>query len=117
VRGHTRVYRIVKASATRPARPMLKESLVAFSMAHVHGAGARLALRGAYLVAALIGHNAVAAADDALPSAPPTARTPPLVPSTEPADEGPPALDNHLQAIVAPSAEWAGAWPWSSARF
>ena len=68
-------------------------------MAHVRDAGARVALRGACLAAVLIRANTEAFADDALPSAPATVTTPSMAPYTEPVDEGPPVLDNHLQAV------------------
>ena len=47
----------------------------------------------------LIGANTEAFADDALPTAPPMPTTPSVAPYSATADEGPPVLDNHLQAV------------------
>ena len=68
-------------------------------MTQARDAGARLALGGACFVAALVGANPEASADDARSSAPPAARAPSVEPSPEPADEGPPVLDNQFHAV------------------
>jgi hypothetical protein len=78
---------------------MLRDSVEVISMAPMHEAAARLALRVACIVAALVGANTVASADDSRPGAAPTARTPSPAPYSEPADDRPPVLDNHLQAV------------------
>ena len=78
-------------------------------MAHANSPGARLALRGACFVAALVGANLEASADDALSSAPTAARAPSVEPTPEPSDLGAPVLDNQLHAVPLPGPTYVAA--------